>query len=113
MIYLVELYNVLTVVTYGSMKMATKVSVKILSERRSDVKIMVEMLNITLNGARKTEIVYKANLNFRQVQKYLDFLIGKGLMELNVSRGKKKSYRTTEKGKAFIKRYRETVELIL
>jgi len=95
------------------MKMATKVSVKILSERRSDVKIMVEMLNITLNGARKTEIVYKANLNFRQVQKYLDFLIGKGLMELNVSRGKKKSYRTTEKGKAFIKRYRETVELIL
>jgi predicted transcriptional regulator len=85
--------------------------VKLLSERRTTVKLMVVILEIALKGAGKTEIVYKANLNFRRVQKYLDFLVGKGL--ISVSSNKRKKYRTTEKGKAFIKRYRETVELIL
>lgn len=84
---------------------------KSFGERRSTVKLMVDILEIALNGAGKTEIVYKANLNFRRVQKYLDFLVGKGL--ISVSSNKRKKYRTTEKGKAFIKRYKETVELIL
>lgn len=87
------------------------VDVKLLSEKRNTVKIMVDILEIALKGAGKTEIVYKANLNFEQVRKYLDFLLGKGLMA--VSSNKRKKYRTTEKGKAFIKRYTETLELIL
>jgi predicted transcriptional regulator len=87
------------------------IDMKLLSEKRSNVKLMVDILEIALKGTGKTEIVYKANLNFKQVQKYLDFLIGKGL--ISVSSNKRKKYRTTEKGKAFIKRYKETVELIL
>jgi predicted transcriptional regulator len=87
------------------------VDMKLLSEKRSAVNLMVDILKIALKGAGKTEIVYKANLNFKQVRKYLDFLLEKGLIA--VSSNKRKKYRTTEKGKAFIKRYRETVELIL
>lgn len=73
---------------------------------------MVDILKIALNGAGKTEIVYKANLNFKQAQKYLDFLRGKGVLTIDVSRRGKKKYRTTEKGRAFIKRYQKTLELI-
>jgi len=84
---------------------------KPLSIKRSTIKLLVDILKIALKGAGKTEIVYKANLNFKQVQKYLDFLVGKGM--LSISSNKRKKYRTTEKGKVFIKRYRETVELFL
>ncbi|MGC8912227.1 MAG: winged helix-turn-helix domain-containing protein [Nitrososphaeria archaeon] len=85
--------------------------ITLLRERRSTIKLIVDILDIALKGATKTEIVYKANLNFKQVEKFLDFLIKKGL--LSVSSNKRKRYRTTEKGKEFIKRYRKTVELIL
>jgi predicted transcriptional regulator len=84
--------------------------VELLRERRDTIKLVVDILEIAINGAKKTEIVYRANLNFKQVQKFLDFLIKKGL--ISVSSNKRKCYQTTEKGKEFIRRYRKTVELI-
>jgi len=83
------------------------------TRRRSDIKMLVEILIVGLKGAKKTEIVYKANLNFKIAKKYLDFLLAKGLLTEDSLCGRKKIYRTTEKGKMFIKRYGETVELIL
>jgi len=82
------------------------------TRRRSDVKVLVDILVVGLKGAKKTEIVYKANLNFKIAKKYLDFLAAKGLLTEDSFRGAKKIYQTTEKGKMFIKRYGETVELI-
>jgi len=84
---------------------------RLLSERRSTVKLMVDILRIALNGAGKTEIVYKANLNFKQAQRFLSFLLDKGLLTVVSLHGKRK-YRTTQKGRTFIKRYKETLELI-
>lgn len=75
--------------------------------------LMVNMLGVTLEGAKKTEIVYKANLNFKQAQKYLDFLLRKGLITVEVSSGERKIYRTTERGRSFLTRYKKTLELIL
>jgi predicted transcriptional regulator len=84
---------------------------RLLNERRSDASIIAEILNAASPGAKKTEIVYRVNLNFKQVRKYLDFLDGKGLISIDASNGKK-IYRSTEKGKAFVKRYKETVRLL-
>lgn len=84
-----------------------------LSWRRSAINVLVDMLAVTLKGAKKTDIVYKTNLNFKVAKKYLDFLLAKGLITVESLQGVRKVYRTTEKGKLFIKRYRETVELIL
>lgn len=81
-------------------------------KRRGNLQVLVKILLIALKGARKTEIVYKANLNFNIGKKYLDFLLTKGLITEDSLHCKKKIYRTTEKGRMFIKRYRETVELI-
>lgn len=88
------------------------VDFKSVSERRSNVELMVDILKIASSAAGKTEIVYKANLNFKQAQKYLVFLVRKGLLDNEVSLRERKRYRTTEKGKAFIKRYEETLVLI-
>ena len=39
--------------------------------RRGEVEIIRDVLEVCLNGANKTRVVYGANLNFTRVDKYL------------------------------------------
>jgi len=64
--------------------------------RRSREEIVSEILDVCLNGANKTRIVYQANLNFRTVNPYLDLLIEKNLIK--VSQGHMLRYETTSQG---------------
>ncbi len=64
--------------------------------RRSRTAISVEILKAAMEGARKTHIVYSANLNFDMVNRYLVMLEDKGLIE-----HKGNIYVTTAKGKEF------------
>ena len=64
--------------------------------RRSREEIVSEILDVCLNGANKTRIVYQANLNFRTINPYLDLLIGKNL--ITVSQGQRLLYETTPQG---------------
>ncbi|WP_319507956.1 winged helix-turn-helix domain-containing protein [uncultured Methanolobus sp.] len=64
--------------------------------RRTKSTISVEILRAALEGAKKTHIVYRANLNFEVVNKYLSLLKEKGLIEQ-----KDNLYVTTEKGREF------------
>ncbi|MBE9594879.1 MAG: winged helix-turn-helix domain-containing protein, partial [Proteobacteria bacterium] len=50
-----------------------------------------------MEEAKKTPIVYKANLNFKRVDAYLPYLVDKGLIENTGA-----VYKTTEKGKEFL-----------
>jgi len=77
-------------------------------ERRGKLEIMVDVLSTAREGARKTEIVYKANLNFNRAEKYLPFLKEKGLMENSGP-----VYKTTEKGKEFLRGYQKMTEFLL
>ena len=64
--------------------------------RRSRTAISVEILKTALEGAKKTHIVYGANLNFEVINRYLALLQDKKLIEK-----KEDLYITTEKGKEF------------
>lgn len=64
--------------------------------RRSRTAISVEILKAAMEGAKKTHIVYSANLNFDMVNRYLVMLEEKGLIE-----HKGNMYVTTTKGKEF------------
>jgi len=68
--------------------------------RRNNLDISAEILQVAQEGAKKTQIVYKANLNFLIVKKYLNNLIEKDLMSKNDT-----YYYTTDKGKDFIRSY--------
>ena len=70
--------------------------------RRNNLDISAEILQVAQTGAKKTQIVYKANLNFLLVKKYLKNLIEKGFVNKNDTR-----YYTTEKGRDFLIRYQE------
>jgi len=75
-------------------------------EKRSRFKIFVAILEAANNGAAVTKIVYGANINFKIAQDYLDYLLESELIEI-VSKNGKKVYKTTEKGKEFVKRFSE------
>jgi predicted transcriptional regulator len=38
--------------------------------RRNDLEICADILRVARRGAKKTQIVYEANLNFKIVKKY-------------------------------------------
>jgi predicted transcriptional regulator len=58
--------------------------------------IISQILDICINGASKTRIVYQANLNFRTINPYIELLTKSGL--INVKNEQIIIYKTTPKG---------------
>lgn len=79
------------------------------ARRRNEIDITIDILRLAQNGgARKTHIVYRANLNFQMVKHYLERLISNGLMSF-----KDPYYFVTEKGERFVKSYDELMTGLL
>ena len=72
--------------------------------KRSREAIITEMLEICSNGASKTRIAYKANLNFKTVVPYINFLIKKELIECSGSRSS--VYKTTPRGTKLLNEFK-------
>jgi predicted transcriptional regulator len=70
--------------------------------RRNNLDISADILHVSQTGAKKTQIVYKANLNFMIVKKYLRNLIEKGFIEKEDN-----LYFTTNEGVSFLESYEE------
>jgi predicted transcriptional regulator len=66
-------------------------------KRRTNDIIASEILKLCMNGASKTRIIHKANLNFLSAKSHIENLMNNGLMEA-VPTGSKVIYRTTPKG---------------
>ena len=76
---------------------------------RSRTDIAAAILEISLEGAIKTKIMYKAFLSFPQLKEYLGVLVEKELLEHNAAEQK---YRTTDKGRQYLKMYRDVGQMI-
>jgi predicted transcriptional regulator len=62
------------------------------------------MLIAALDGASKTQIMYKAELSFAQIDKeYLPLLLQNKLLEYD---SKTKQYSTTQRGASFLEKYK-------
>jgi predicted transcriptional regulator len=81
------------------------------SKRRDKLAIIAEILEIAKNGTLKTQIMYKANLSFAQLNDYLKFMIKIDLMRKVADRGKD-FYVATDKGLDFLQRQSEITELL-
>ncbi|MGB9960414.1 MAG: winged helix-turn-helix domain-containing protein [Candidatus Bathyarchaeales archaeon] len=83
-----------------------------LSQKRRDrLYIIAEILELAREGALKTQIMYKANLSFTQLNEYLKFMLKINLLERFVENGKD-FYKATEKGLEFLQRYQEITDLL-
>ena len=67
-----------------------------LSNRRSSIEVIADMLR--LGEAGKTEIMYSANMSYKQLQKYLKFLLELDLIDKVTVGNPVITYRITEKG---------------
>jgi len=74
-----------------------------MGRRRNRMDITADILRIAMRGAKKTHIVYGANLNFKILQEYLEELEGAGLIRNRVDR--EGSIEVTEKGVQYLQYY--------
>jgi len=74
-----------------------------LSKKRSRAEILADILEVAKNGAKKSHIVYRANLNFKIVKDYLKTLRNSGLIEY--AEDEKQLFITTQKGTEYIKHF--------
>ena len=73
---------------------------------RHSLDIVSDMLSAASVKARKTRIMYQANLSFTQVEKYLHSLLKNGLL----CHDGNSCYEITQRGQEFLKLYGEYVE---
>ena len=73
--------------------------------KRSRDMIISQILDICIDGASKTKIVYQANLNFRTINPYLDLLTKNGL--INVKKEQTIIYKTTPRGLNLLDNFRQ------
>ncbi len=66
-------------------------------KKRSDDLVASQILDICMNGAGKTKILYQANLNSIRVDQYLENLIRNRLIS-KVPCGSRVLYKTTNEG---------------
>ena len=67
---------------------------------RGRLEIIVDVLNVAANGAKKTRIMYIANLSYQLLEKYLEETVGLGFMCFSNN-----CYEVTEKGRTFLEKY--------
>jgi predicted transcriptional regulator len=82
-----------------------------MQKRRDKLVIMSEILQIARTGALKTQIMYRANLSFAQLNEYLNFLTTVKLLR-KFSAKEKETYVATEKGMDFLKKQQEIMGLL-
>lgn len=74
---------------------------------RSRIDIIANVLYVSFDGAKKTHIMYKCNLSYKQLQIYLKLLDDRGLLKTipEKNRNNTSLYETTLKGRAFLDAY--------
>jgi len=76
-----------------------------MNNRRSEFEIISTILDLSKNGAKKTEILYKGNFSHARLKDYLTFLISYNFMEQKTIENNGQSnyyYIITQKGKNFL-----------
>jgi predicted transcriptional regulator len=75
-----------------------------LGSYRGRLDIIVDILSVASQNAKKTQIMYKANLSYKVLQRYLAEVTEAALIRFE---SKTRCYVLTEKGKTFLEEYRK------
>jgi len=81
---------------------------RISANHRGNFDIIADILDASCGGAKKTNLMYRCNLSFKQLKGYSRFLLGTGLLRLNgrTSKSDTATFEVTEKGREFLKAYK-------
>jgi len=73
-----------------------------MGQYRKRLEIIADILSVVRGGAKKTRIMYQANLSYRLLALYLEFVKEAGLVFIQG----KGEYALTQKGHEFLERYK-------
>jgi predicted transcriptional regulator len=84
------------------------------STHRGRLDIIADMLNASHGGVKKTYLMYRCNLSFRQLKHYLNFMLKKGLLRVvvQVVDSNPGLFEVTDKGREFLKAYKNLKALM-
>lgn len=82
------------------------------SQRRSNIEIIADMLRVGENGAGKTEIMYSANMSYSQIQRYLDYLVNQGFITRVNMDNTMTAYQVTDSGLRLLKAIDTLLEML-
>ena len=86
------------------------------SAHRSRIDIIADILDAADEGVRKTHIMYRCNLSFKQLETYLDLLLNRGLLKTVPEGGKNsyaRSFEITDKGQILLQAYQSLKDLLV
>ena len=83
-----------------------------MGRRRGEVRILIDILGICLKGVKVTHLMYKANLSYYTLHKYLATMSKQGLLVKASNGDGYEVYSVTDKGRIVLDKLRE-VEHIL
>jgi predicted transcriptional regulator len=81
------------------------------SRRRDRLYIIAEILEVALEGVLKTQVMYKANLSFAQLNEYLSLMVDLDLLQVTKN-SERNIFKTTTKGLRFLESYKKIKELL-
>ena len=82
-----------------------------ISKRRDSLSILTDLLRYAINGAKKTHLLYKSNLNSLTIKKYIWYAIKNGYIQWR-REGREGIFVTTPKGMELVEKMNEVVELL-
>ena len=78
-----------------------------MGRRRGEVEILIDILGISLKGVKVTRLMYKSNLSYSTLRKYLSAMSKQGLIVKACNNDGSMVYCATEKGKLVLDRLKE------
>jgi len=78
-----------------------------MGRRRSEVAVLIDVLNVALNDVKVTHLMYKANLSYSTLRNYLAGALDKGLVCKVHNGDGSVVYRTTEEGKLLLEKLQD------
>jgi predicted transcriptional regulator len=78
------------------------------NSHRGNLDIIADILDASHGGAKKTYLMYRCNLSFKQLKCYSHYLLGNGLLHLifQAAESEVGLFEVTDKGKEFLKAYK-------
>ena len=80
--------------------------------RRGEVQILIDILTLSLKGAKATHLMYKANLSYSTLRRYLSVALKQGLLEKVCNNDGSAAYYITEKGRLLLERLKDVKHVL-
>ncbi|MGB9756720.1 MAG: winged helix-turn-helix domain-containing protein [Candidatus Bathyarchaeales archaeon] len=84
------------------------------NSHRCQLDVIADILEASHERTRKTYLMYRCNMSFKQLKYYLEILLSRGLLHIASEDANSNPglFKITDKGKAFLKAYKDLKALL-